>query len=301
MTTSPQPQNLAMAQQPVIVQTVIPGHQQFVPGGQQPQVFQPKHHDRRNRSKGVLYGLGITECVMGSISILLAVVVIVMTPSEASNYINSQRSYNSYYYYIYVVTVYSYTSQGIWSGLFMVILGILGVCAKSTPSRCMYIANMVIAIVAANIVFSGAIISCVGAGVSYYSGSLVALHSVIAVLCFVGSILTIVHSAFCCGGLCCNNDSPPVRAVYVASQANPQPQYIQGPNGQLLMVINQPMAGDAVPQAPPYQQFPTASPTAGSQIPAPVQYAPQPAGISYNSRPEATPSEQPNSQYSQKV
>ena len=178
-----------VAQQPTAgVQTFNSGQQHWIVG-QQP--YSVSHINPRDRNKKTLRGLGIAEASLGGFSILLAI---------AANYIASFWSF-------FFNRTFTYTSQGIWCGVFMIIIGILGISVKKNPSKCMYVANMTMAIVVACISFTGFVLSGFAAGTSYFSTNLIIIHSIITIICLAVMIITIVHSAFCCSGVCYRSNS----------------------------------------------------------------------------------------------
>ena len=132
----------------------------------------------------------------------------------------------------------------------MITTGILGIRVMNKASRSMYIANMTMAIITANITFAGLVISGIATAVSWFSVTLMALHSIIAILCFAAMVMTITHSALCCSGVCYKNKAATSQVNYVATQnTNTPPLHVQGTNGQLMMITNQQMATQGIPQA----------------------------------------------------
>lgn len=199
--------------------------------------------DPRLRNKESLYRLGITEIIIGGLCIILTIVPLSITSSELENYWNRYYGYGRYR----INTSFTWISSGIWAGIFCIITGILGVRIRGNHSKGNYIANMIMAIITANITISAAVLSGIAAGLSYFSGTLIAMQVIISLLNIAAMIINIIHASFCCGGVCYTGDvSTAQQVIYVPAQptmAYPtqQPQYVQGPNGQLMLVANQPI------------------------------------------------------------
>lgn len=252
-------QTIINAQQPNVVHNVNPGQHQTVVLAQQPAHVLPTNVDPRPKHKKVLVGLGIAECVLGVISIVLAIAVIGIASDKLNQYNHEMRYVyfrrsSSSYFRRYVLP---YSSQGIWGGIFKIVTGILGIRVKYTSSRCMYIANMTMAIITALISFSGTVLSGIAAAILFYKEEFIALYATLSVISFAAMVITIIHSAFCCSGVCCRSDSVPTQHVgYYPQQhvVQPQPQYVQGPNGQLFMVVNQPVIPQPNYQTSTFQQ-----------------------------------------------
>lgn len=188
--------------------------------------------DPRLKKKGVIFGLGIVEILMGIFSGVLTIIALSMTKSEQWRY-SLHASYR-------VRNPFPYSSPGIWGGIFVIVAGSLGVRIKSDPSRCMYIGNLIMAIITACVTFSAAFVSGFSTGLSYYSPVLVVIHVTITLLNLESMIITIIHAAFCGGVLCCNRKSRVTQpVVYVPAQSSasyPQrPQYIHGSDGPVTM------------------------------------------------------------------
>ena len=182
---------------------------------------------RRERHKGKLYGLGITECVLGVAMIILAIATLAITGSRYTRY-------SRYYYHIGAELTYS--SQGLWSGVLVTVTGILGVCANKNPSVCMYNANMAMSIISAFLLAPAIILSGIAAPFSYTAA--LAIHILIAILGFAAMVICIVHSAFCCAGVCCHKSQNRGVVVYVPQQAQ---QLVRLPNGQVVMAAPNPV------------------------------------------------------------
>ena len=152
----------------------------------------------------------------------------------------------------------------------MITVGFLGTRAKKSPSRSMYIANMIMTIITAIIEATAIVMSSCAAAVSRYSIGLMVMHSTISILCLIGIVIVIVHSAYCCGGICCIRKASSPEVVYVTPHGSPYPQsqYVQGPDGQIIMVLTQPPMQNVV--KPQQFQYPHSPPIIHSpQSPAP--------------------------------
>ena len=110
-------------------------------------------------------------------------------------------------------------------------------------------------------------------------------------------IIVIVHSAYSCGGICCNGDTSSPNVVYVTPHgaSYPQSQYVQGPNGQNMMMVNQPPPESVFPhQQLPYPQSPvTAAYSTARQMP-PEACVQRPAEANCDAKAVTTPQEYNN-------
>ncbi|XP_077975825.1 uncharacterized protein LOC120341257 [Styela clava] len=203
------------------------------------QPFQPlmdSQATRRERNKSILFKLGITEIVAGNIFILACITSIVISPFYAGGRYTSD-----------VIFV----SSGIWCGIFPIISGILGVLSRKNPTQCLFIANMVMGIFTAifmAILFSLSIVSAL----VIYGYFLTALQALNCIGSFALFVVAIIHSAYCCSGSCCYSPSQqlPSGSNYAHGQ-----QFIQLPNGQFVLVQNQPFVNNqpALHAAPLWQ------------------------------------------------
>lgn len=201
--------------------------------------------DPRLKHKKTIYRLGVTELVIGGLCIILTIVPLSITTSELEKYWEQQYYIDGFGRYR-INTSFTRIASGIWAGIFTIITGILGVRIRRNHSKSTHIANMIMAIITANITFTAAVLSGIAAGLSYFSGALIAIQVIISVLNISSMIITIIHASFCCSGACYSGDNRTTQQViYVPAQPNmaypqQQPQYVQGPNGQLMLVTNQP-------------------------------------------------------------
>lgn len=180
------------------------------------------------KHKLMLFYLGTIEICFGAISCIFAAITIVWAVS-------------------YYSAIFTYVSQGIWCGLFLIICGIFGVLARSNPSKCIYNANLALTVIAANFMIVQVILSSLAAvidGGFGDSGDLIAFHSVIAVSGFVGLVTLVVHSAYCCAGICC---VPTPMTIVHAQRMVPY----QLPNGQIMLYNMPPGYAHNVTTMPP--------------------------------------------------
>lgn len=182
---------------------------------QQTEIFcNSREAKSREKYKNNLYGLGIAECVLGGLSIILAIaslpVEMKIRPSITG-----------------IENLFTYTAQGIWNGFFIVVTGILGICARGNPSLRIFNANMALSIITAVVSAFGIVLSTFatllcGFGIAF---NLFVIHASISLLLFAGFIIVIVHSGFCCAGVCKRNYNEGT-VVYIAQV--PQPHQVAG-------------------------------------------------------------------------
>ena len=256
-------QNAEATLQPTV--QIVGLYPQYVPiTGQQIQ-YQSSGKYPRQKSKKIVLGLSIAECVTGALSIILAVSSASIAGGEVSYYIgkwpNGYHTYSDYGWNI----AFNYSLQGAWCGIFVIVTGILRIRLVNKPSKCVYIANMAMAMLAVCIAFAAILLFVNVAAVSHFSQSLVRLHFVIAILCAISLLLEIIHSILICGGarygLNFQNTHRPdliqtpgsTQAQYIPQSVRPQPQFA---NGQLIIVANpqalmQEMQPIVLPQSSP--------------------------------------------------
>ncbi|XP_078481984.1 membrane-spanning 4-domains subfamily A member 4A-like [Ciona intestinalis] len=95
-----------------------------------PLIIQPPQEQPGQKYAKVYFGLGITQLVMGILSLGIAITALCM----GSNY------YSNYYFD---------TGAGIWCGVFFLICGILGCISGQKPGKCIIVASMVMTIISA--------------------------------------------------------------------------------------------------------------------------------------------------------
>lgn len=165
----------------------------------------------REKYRTKLYGLGITECVLGGLCVILAITTL---------------SVEMHPIVIGLENLFTYTAQGIWDGFFIILTGILGICAKGNPSLLIYNVNMALSIITAVFSSAAVVLSSFACLSSLSSGiSLFVLHASISLFLFASLVILIVHSGFCCAGVCRTHDSGGT-VVYI-TQA-PEPSQVAG-------------------------------------------------------------------------
>lgn len=155
---------------------------------------------RRYQYPTVFFGFGGTEVIIGVFSVLLGIIVTIQSATVKDN-----RTSRYDGVYCSGARFFSFVCQGIWGGLLLVATGALGIRLSKQPSRGMYIANMTLTIITPITMSVVVIMSAIGAASSTRcSQAIVGLHATIAVACFVAMVITIVHAAFSCNGVCCS-------------------------------------------------------------------------------------------------
>ncbi|XP_078484554.1 membrane-spanning 4-domains subfamily A member 4D-like [Ciona intestinalis] len=155
----------------------------------------------RNMYLKAFRGVGISELVMGCLSVLLGIVGLVLPFT---------RDYH--------LSGWLFVTAGIWGGIFIIVSGALGVQYAKTPTKGMMVGNLtmsVISTVISSCVVSFEIIAAIASIVHEYGGGyyyhhqepvLTSIHGIIATFGFAAFILGIVHSAYCCKISCCNGN-----------------------------------------------------------------------------------------------
>nr|XP_039254359.1 uncharacterized protein LOC120331348 [Styela clava] len=189
---------------------------------------------KRSKYKDILYRLGMTELLFG----VLFIASCIASLGFAIGVTN--QGYASYSYYSSFGIVYA--SPGIWCGIFPIISGILGICARKNTSTCMYGSNMIMAIFTA--IFMGILFSIsLPAAIIVTHPAIITFQILNTLGSFAILIVSIVHSAYCCAGVCCVPPTHSTRAYYTAQPVGQQ--YVQLANGQYMLVPNQQIPGQA--------------------------------------------------------
>lgn len=150
-------------------------------------------------NKATIHRLGIAELVMGGLLILLTNISQPIVHRELRAYWPHYRQ-APFHFYDYATLGETVGTLG---GICAFIAGILGVWIKHNPTRCMYVTNMVWAIVAAWFIFWSAVISSLVALYYVYSSALITIYSTVALLNALSMIATICHAALCCMPVWC--------------------------------------------------------------------------------------------------
>ncbi|XP_077974109.1 uncharacterized protein LOC120348153 [Styela clava] len=132
----------------------------------------------------------------------------------------------------------TYASQGIWCGAIVIASGILGFKVRGKPFVCLYIANMIVSIVASCFMATLCIMSVICAGDIHPregNGGIIAVHCILANIGFAGMIICIIHIGYCCTSVYCGKKLQGV-VEYAAYPAYVQQQMVQLTNGQFIMI-----------------------------------------------------------------
>ncbi|XP_077974213.1 uncharacterized protein LOC144429862 [Styela clava] len=207
---------------------------------QQGQVTSPPHQATtastprkklRAKYKLVLYQLGVTEIILGVLSVVLCIVTLIIA--------NTKKTYVHHDFYgnrnvrriMYSDTTFA--SHGIWCGAIVIASGILGFKVRGKPSVFLYNANMIVSIVASCFMATLCILSVICARDTYPrgdNGGIIGIHCILAGIGFAGMIICIIHSSYCgSGGVRCRKK--PQGLVVL-----PQQQMVQLANGQFIMI-----------------------------------------------------------------
>ncbi|XP_038051947.1 uncharacterized protein LOC119724802 [Patiria miniata] len=254
--TPNQPQMVQQQRHQVV--TVQPGNVPVVSGNQ----TRPGNWKSMN-------GTGITQIVLGSLTVILGIVACVI---------------GSFYFFI---------GHAFWCGILLYcVAGILGVVAGQKQSSCVAIAYMVMSIFAclASCVVMGFSASAVAIDrqygyYSYYYDNgwigRVAVDAMLLILALVEFVVSIVGASMTCGAIC--NTAPAHTVIHYQAQpqfvvaAQPQggyyapqgqQQFASYPAQQVVAPQGPYFQGQAVPQAQP-QAVPQAMPQAAPQAPPP--------------------------------
>nr|XP_039270031.1 uncharacterized protein LOC120344790 [Styela clava] len=225
----------------------------------QPETTTPAQIKPRITHKNVLFKLGIAEVIFGVLSCILCIITLILADKNSSYLYYDD--YEKRYYQNRITYGSNVVAQGIWCGVVILASGILGIKARDYPTVCMYRANMTVSIIASFFMFILCILSGVSTITVYphsYIYILLPYHTILAIIGFVGMIICIVHSAYCCAGICCRT-----KTTRVPRPAYSRQQMVRLANGQYMMVpINAPQNYPGMPIAqqavvvPPGQVFP---------------------------------------------
>uniref|UniRef100_F6WA40 Uncharacterized LOC100182868 n=2 Tax=Ciona intestinalis TaxID=7719 RepID=F6WA40_CIOIN len=177
------------------------------------------------RYKNVIMGLAITETILGVLSIVLGI-VLVANKNEVP--VRVCHSYPVYTCHV-LFTIYSpKAGEGLWTGIWVLIAGILGIFAsRNRPSSSVINAHMGLSITAA--VFSAGQVAA-GITLVFYTANVEYLRTSIALAAFgfISFVLCIVSASFCCphhtvaigtlsccGAGCCESNGSDQQVVYV--------------------------------------------------------------------------------------
>lgn len=160
-------------------------------------------NDRRQINKKAIFGIGVTEVMLGSIAIVLAIVTLFVPTDLPYN-----RDFAS------LCFSYNRISTGVWCGLLAITTGALGIVIIKKPTKDIYISNMIMAIITAIATLIGVATSSLAAITTRFcTDDLYGFHAVIAILCVILFIMSVVHASFCCSGSCCTEEFEPARQL----------------------------------------------------------------------------------------
>nr|XP_002131630.1 uncharacterized protein LOC100186170 [Ciona intestinalis] len=141
---------------------------------------------------GAYKGLGITQVVIGALSVVTGVGSIAIT----------NINHNGYYYYE--------IGEGIWCGAILIVAGVLSIISSGRPTVCLISLSLAAAIIATAIGLAlfGIELSTVLRILQYnynYNSWLVELiiHGVMGLLGFIAMIIGIVMVVYCSKAVCC--------------------------------------------------------------------------------------------------
>uniref|UniRef100_H2YGU5 MARVEL domain-containing protein n=1 Tax=Ciona savignyi TaxID=51511 RepID=H2YGU5_CIOSA len=195
----------------------------------------PAQSDKIRNYRKIIYGLAVTEIVLGSLSMLLGVVITAVGGSGRSS-----TYYSSYSGYTYRYTYRSFSvGEGLWCGIWILVAGSIGVPASRTQDKaCLINCHMGFAITAAIFAFIQGITSSTMAAL-YGSSLLMGLSSFLAFVGFASFVICIVSACYCCplytaftgapnccGNCCCDSGT-------VQQPVGQQTVYVQQPNTQV--------------------------------------------------------------------
>ncbi|XP_002734635.1 uncharacterized protein LOC100373810 [Saccoglossus kowalevskii] len=257
-------QSASMTQQPVPMVQPVPMIQQPMSTAQQFGI-------RKGFANKTITSFGISQIVLGSLAIIFCIVTLSVDCHPVS-----------------------YVSTGIWTGIFVIVTGILGCVSGYKKNNCTIIANMVLSIIAA--VMAGAALlpmSAVGVAVQercyyyYYDydtcssgryASCVASHSINLIVSIIVGVIAILSACFCCRAVCCKKTQ---NAMYFVPSAQP------GNTAQQVPMVN--MASSQ--GTPVVYMVPSTGMQVIQQAPGVQQY--QPMVVSGNNYPQQQQQQQP--------
>lgn len=132
----------------------------------------------------IMFGLGITEIIIGVILIVLGVVVAAIASIMSGRDFPMNAN---------AVTL-SQTCQGVWCGVFIIVTGILGILHARSANSSKYTANLAMSILTILVVCVGLILSGIAVFMSIACCfAIPSIHIAIAVLCFLVVFINIAH------------------------------------------------------------------------------------------------------------
>lgn len=171
--------------------------------------------------KGHFKRVGWFQVVLGALSIVLAITNICIAATTGS-------------------FSFAFIGCGIWSGIVILVCGILGLRATKDKSKCSVIAGMVMTIISAMFTSTMFALEIIGAIIPVYCsrydwddhryynctpGAIIAIHSILVIISFTSLVVAIIHSGFTCASICCGGPSSQAHSTVVYTT----PAYIQQP------------------------------------------------------------------------
>ncbi|KAJ8023374.1 hypothetical protein HOLleu_35799 [Holothuria leucospilota] len=166
-------------------QQVFLGNQQHPPAA--PRLYvNPTTPDEKLWGSNVRRSMGIRQIICGGIEFVFGIVVI---------------GVHSYFLFDH----WDYVGWGIWTGLFAIVTGSLGVLSQK--KRCMVIAYMVTSIITAVLCAGCFVYAIFGARISHfilqYGGGAanLALYIILCIVFFIHMVISIIGARYTCGAL----------------------------------------------------------------------------------------------------
>jgi len=251
--------------------------------------------DQQKRSRRLIRKFGIVEIVLAVLCFILGIIGTVLINKHNS----SRRYYSSGYYGYYVPSI----GSGIWSSIFTVIAGGIGIGIGSpSAGKGMMIAHMTLAIigcVSEMMAFITSSVVC--ATTSHSQGAIMFIYIALCIFSIVNFSLLITTSAFCCKLLtcCCGSATDSgYQMAYVPQTVVQTPHgmmMIQQPQGTVMMqqparaiMIQQPQGAVMMQQPAGGVMMQQPQGTVMMQQPAGGVMMQQPAGAVMMQQPQGT-------------
>lgn len=190
----------------------------------------------REKYRKAIFRLAKAELVLGTLSILLGA-----SAAIVGSYARDSQSCAG-------TRFLSHSSQGVWCGLLLVMTGALGIGRRNKPSGGVYIANMTMAVITSAMLGVGFILSIVAVltSVTWCGTAISVIHVCVTIACFSSMVITIMHAAYCCGGICCGGSAdagfPYASNGQLQITHGMQHQYVYRPNGEMMILATTPQA-----------------------------------------------------------
>ncbi|XP_013402532.1 uncharacterized protein LOC106168131 [Lingula anatina] len=206
-------------------------------------------------------GLGITQALLGVISLIFGIVFASWAPAGYS------YGYRTYYF-----SINHHTGAGIWCGILFTGTGVLGILTYK-KNKGLIISFMIMSIISAVVswlvfmVMQSVEVAINGGYGSYYSSVIRGLSGFLVFVAFTEGVIAVISSAFCCHGVCCCSQPSTQGTVnYTVPNAGQNTVAFVAPGQQGFVYYPQqgPQVGGYYPQ-PMYAQGPPAYSTAQQQ------------------------------------